>query len=149
ERTVQEWLAQHAPDGHAFRELVHRVVTRSRGVIWQSVSAVPVRDPTGVFVGYRGTAADITPRKQAEARIEQLATRDALTGLPNRVLLADRGAQAILQAARNRTQLAALFIDIDRFKLVNESLGHQAGDALLRALAERLQGLLPADTLAR
>jgi diguanylate cyclase (GGDEF)-like protein/PAS domain S-box-containing protein len=149
ERAVQEWLAQHAPDGRAFRELVHRVVTKSRGVIWQSMSAVPVRDAAGRFVGYRGTAADVTPRRQAEARIEQLATRDALTGLPNRVLLADRGTQAVLQAARNRAQLAALFIDIDRFKLVNESLGHQAGDALLRALAERLESLLPADTLAR
>ena len=150
ERTVQEWLAQHAPDGHAFRELVHRVVTRSRGVIWQSVSAVPVRDPTGVFVGYRGTAADITPRRQAEARAEYLATRDALTGLPNRVLLADRGAQAILQAARSRTQLALLLIDVDRFKLVNESLGHQAGDALIRDFGLRLSALTRSgDTIAR
>jgi diguanylate cyclase (GGDEF)-like protein/PAS domain S-box-containing protein len=149
ERAVQEWLAQHAPDGHAFRELVHRVVTRTRGVIWQSVSAVPVRDVTGTFIGYRGTAADITPRRQAEARAEYLATRDALTGLPNRVLLADRGAQAILQAARGRTQLALLLIDIDRFKLVNESLGHQAGDTLLREVGARLESLMPSDTLAR
>jgi diguanylate cyclase (GGDEF)-like protein/PAS domain S-box-containing protein len=149
DRAVQEWLEQHAPDGRPFRELVHRVVTKSRGVIWQSVSAVPVRDDAGRFIGYRGTAADVTPRRQAEARIEQLATRDTITGLPNRVLLADRGAQAVLQAARSRSQLAALYIDIDRFKLVNESLGHQAGDALLRAVAERLESLLPADTLAR
>ena len=149
ERAVEEWLAEHAPDGHAFRELVHRVVTRSRGVLWQSVSAVPVRDPAGAFVGYRGTAADITPRRQAEARAEYLATRDALTGLPNRVLLADRGAQAILQAARGRTQLALLLIDIDRFKLVNESLGHQAGDTLLREVGARLESLLPSETLAR
>jgi diguanylate cyclase (GGDEF)-like protein/PAS domain S-box-containing protein len=149
DRAVQEWLANQAPDGHAFRELVHRVVTRSRGVIWQSVSAVPVRDPTGAFVGYRGTAADITPRRQAEARAEYLATRDALTGLPNRVLLADRGSQAILQAARSRTQLALLLIDVDRFKLVNESLGHQAGDTLLREVAARLESLLPSETLAR
>src|SRR6185436_11340122 len=115
-------------------------VTRSRGVIWQSVSAVPVRDPTGVFVGYRGTAADITARREAEARAEYLATR---------VLLADRGAQAILQAARSRTQLALLLIDVDRFKLVNESLGHQAGDALLREVSARLESLLPSETLAR
>jgi diguanylate cyclase (GGDEF)-like protein/PAS domain S-box-containing protein len=149
ERAVQEWLAKHAGDGRPFRELVFRSITKAGGVIWQSVSAVPVRDAAGRFIGYRGTAADVTPRKQAEARIEYLATRDALTGLPNRVLLADRGGQAILQAARNRSQLALLFIDIDRFKLVNESLGHQAGDALLRAVAERLDSLLPSDTLAR
>ena len=149
ERAVQEWLAEHAPEGRAFRELAHRVVTKSGGVIWQSVSAVPVRDAAGRFVGYRGTAADITPRRQAEARVEYLATRDALTGLPNRTLLADRGGQAVLQAARARSQLALLFIDIDRFKLVNESLGHQAGDVLLRELAARLEGLMPSDTLAR
>src|SRR5207253_645704 len=76
--------------------------------------------------------------KQDEARIEQLATRDALTGLPNRGLLAERTAQAILSAARSRSQLALLAIDLDRFKLVNDSLGHAAGDALLRAVAERL-----------
>ncbi|HEV8109465.1 MAG TPA: EAL domain-containing protein [Burkholderiales bacterium] len=149
ERAVQAWLAEHAPAGRAFRELVHRVVTRAHGVIWQAVSAVPVRDATGAFAGYRGTAADITPRRQAEARAEYLATRDALTGLPNRVLLADRGAQAILQAARGRTQLALLLIDIDRFKLVNESLGHQAGDTLLREVGARLESLMPSDTLAR
>jgi diguanylate cyclase (GGDEF)-like protein/PAS domain S-box-containing protein len=149
ERAVQDWLAKHAPEGRPFRELMHRIITKTGGVIWQSLSAVPVRDAAGRFIGYRGTGADVTPRKQAEARIEQLATRDPLTGLPNRVLLTDRGGQAILHAARSRSQLALLFIDIDRFKLVNESLGHQAGDALLRAVVERLEGLLPSDTLAR
>ena len=128
---------------------MHRSITKGGGVIWQSVSAVPVRDGAGRFIGYRGTAADVTPRKQAEARIEYLATRDALTGLPNRLLLTDRGSQAILSAARSRSQLALLCIDVDRFKLVNESLGHHAGDALLRAIAERLQELLRGDTLAR
>jgi diguanylate cyclase (GGDEF)-like protein/PAS domain S-box-containing protein len=149
DRAVQDWLAKHAPGGRPFRELMHRSITKAGGVIWQSVSAVPVRDGAGRFIGYRGTAADVTPRKQAEARIEYLATRDALTGLPNRVLLADRGGQAILNAARSRSQLALLCIDVDRFKLVNESLGHQAGDALLRGIAERLESLLPTDTLAR
>ena len=114
------------------------------------MSAVPIRDAAGAAHGYRGTAADITARKQAEARIEFLATRDVLTGLPNRVLLGDRVGQAILAAARGRLQLALLCIDLDRFKLVNDSLGHPAGDALLRAVAERLGGTLRReDTLAR
>jgi diguanylate cyclase (GGDEF)-like protein/PAS domain S-box-containing protein len=148
-RVVEEWFGKHAADGQQFRELVHRLVTKSGGVIWQAVSGVPVRDAAGALRGYRGTAADVTARKQAEARIEYLATRDPLTGLPNRILLADRAGQAILAAARARSQFALLCIDLDRFKLVNDSLGHPAGDALLRAVAERLGNMLREDTLAR
>src|SRR5438876_1065335 len=131
-------------------DVVRRSITKSGGVIWQSVSGVPRLDAAGALIGYRGTAADVTARKQAEARIEYLATRDALTGLPNRALLTDRAGQAILTAARSRAQLAVLCVDLDRFKLVNDSLGHQAGDALLRAVADRLQNTLGReDTLAR
>jgi diguanylate cyclase (GGDEF)-like protein/PAS domain S-box-containing protein len=149
-RAVDEWLAVRAVEGEPFRDLLHRVITKSGGVIWLSVSAVPVHDADGRFLGWRGTGADVTARKRAEARIEQLTTRDALTGLPNSTLLADRAGQAILGAARSRAQVALLCIDIDRFKLVNDSLGHRAGDTLLRAVAERLGGLVHAeDTLAR
>src|SRR5256885_2456697 len=141
----------HFPDTQApFRDVVRRSITKSGGVIWQSVSGVPRLDAAGALIGYRGTPADGTARKQAEARIEYLATRDALTGLPNRALLTDRAGQAILTAARSRAQLAVLCVDLDRFKLVNDSLGHQAGDALLRAVADRLQNTLGReDTLAR
>jgi diguanylate cyclase (GGDEF)-like protein len=113
------------------------------------VSGVAIRDASGGVTGYRGTAADVTGRKQAEARIEFLATRDALTGLPNRILLADRAGQAILAAARNRTHIALLCFDLDRFKLINDSLDHRVGDALLRAVADRLEGLVGEGTLAR
>ena len=153
-RTPHEFMPlgeAHFPDAKApFRDVVRRSITKSGGVIWQSVSGVPRLDAAGSLIGYRGTAADVTARKQAEARIEYLATRDALTGLPNRALLTDRAGQAILTAARSRTQLAVLCVDLDRFKLVNDSLGHQAGDALLRAVADRLQNTLGReDTLAR
>ena len=149
ERAVEAWLATHG-SGTAFRGLEHRSVTKSGAAIWLSVSAVPVRDAAGALAGYRGTAADVTARKQAEARIEFLATRDVLTGLPNRMLMGDRVGQAILAAARSRSQLALLCIDLDRFKLVNDSLGHPAGDALMRAVAERLGNTLRReDTLAR
>ena len=149
ERAVDEWFARHGGEGRAFRELVHRSITKSGGVIWQAVSGKPLH-AGGALLGWRGTAADVTARKQAEARIEQLATRDALTGLANRALLAERAGQAILAAARARSRLALLVLDLDRFKLVNEALGHQAGDALLRAVAERLQNALGREaTLAR
>jgi diguanylate cyclase (GGDEF)-like protein/PAS domain S-box-containing protein len=155
ERAIRAWLASHGghegeQGGRPFRDLVHRVMTKSGGVIWQSLAGVPLTDAEGRWIGYRGTAADVTSRKHDEARIEQLATRDALTGLANRSLLAERTAQAILGAARGRSQLALLAIDLDRFNLVNDSLGHAAGDALLRAVAERLANALRReDTLAR
>jgi len=150
ERAVQDWLVRHFAKGRPFRDLVHRSITKSGGVIWQSVSGVPVHDAAGRWIGYRGTAADVTARKQAEARIEVLTTRDALTGLPNRLLLAERSGEAIANAARNHSRLALLCIDLDRFRLVNESFGHPAGDALLRAVAERLHNALRhEDTLGR
>ena len=149
-RALDDWFERNARERQPFRDLTHRSITRSGKVIWQQVSGMPVRDAAGRLAGYRGTGADITARKQAEERIQVLATRDALTGLPNRALLADRAGQAILAAARSRGRLAVLLFDLDRFKLVNDSLCHQAGDALLRAVAERLQNTLRReDTLAR
>ena len=149
-RALDAWFERNSSTGEPFRDLVHRSIAKSGKVIWQQVSGMPVRDAAGRLVGYRGTGADITARKQAEERIQYLATRDALTGLPNRTLLADRAGQAILAAARSRGMLAVLLIDLDRFKLVNDSLGHRTGDALLRAVAERLQNTLRRDdTLAR
>ncbi len=149
-RALDQWFERNAREGQPFRDLLHRSITKSGKLIWQQVSGMPVRDAQGRLAGYRGTGADVTARKLAEERIQQLATRDALTGLPNRALLGDRAGQAILAAARSRGMLAVLLFDLDRFKLVNDSLGHQAGDALLRAVAERLQNTLRReDTLAR
>jgi diguanylate cyclase (GGDEF)-like protein len=86
----------------------------------------------------------------ANRQLRHLATHDALTGLPNRVLLDDRLAQAIAQAARNQQQFAVMVLDLDRFKLVNDSLGHRAGDELLNAVAQRLTGVVrDIDTVAR
>jgi diguanylate cyclase (GGDEF)-like protein/PAS domain S-box-containing protein len=153
---VDQWFQDNAHAGGAFRELVHRSITKAGNVVWQSVSGVPVRGANGDITGYRGTAADVTARRVAEARIEYLATRDPLTGLPNRILLADRAGQAILAAARASVQdvrgsgqLAMLCIDLDRFKLVNDSLDHRAGDELLRAVGLRLEELAGEGTLAR
>jgi diguanylate cyclase (GGDEF)-like protein len=88
--------------------------------------------------------------QRANAQLQHLATHDALTGLPNRVLLADRIEQAIAQADRNSRTFALLMVDLDRFKSINDSLGHEAGDALLREIAARLRASLrKVDTLAR
>ena len=150
ERAVRQWFANHGGEGQPFRDLVHRVMTKSGGVVWQSLSGLPLIDSEGRWRGYRGTAADVTARKLAEARIEQLVMRDPLTGLANRAELAERTGQAIAAAARARGEMALIAIDIDRFRLVNESLGYAAGDALVRAVAERLSNALRRDdTLAR
>lgn len=115
---------------------------------WHSIS--PVRGSDGVVRHYIAMFSDITDKKLAEDQIRHLAHHDVLTDLPNRSLFSDRLGHALERARRGRLQLALMFIDLDRFKNVNDSLGHQAGDQLLRAVARRLQGLVrEEDTLAR
>ena len=102
------------------------------------------------YIGTYGIARDITARKQAEAVILHQAYHDVLTNLPNRLLFRDRLGQAILQSRRNGSELAVMFIDLDRFKLVNDTLGHDKGDELLLQVTSRLKGCLrKGDTLAR
>lgn len=102
------------------------------------------------FVGTYGTARDISERKEAQEVINFQAYHDLLTHLPNRALLKDRLSLAIAHARRNKRKLAVMFLDLDRFKLVNDTLGHTMGDRLLKAVANRLQSCLRrGDTLAR
>ncbi|MBL8250189.1 MAG: PAS domain S-box protein, partial [Candidatus Competibacter sp.] len=97
-----------------------------------------------------GVVEDITERRQAEERIRHLALHDVLTDLPNRALLEDRLRQAVNEAQREQSLLALLFLDLDRFKIVNDSLGHAVGDGLLQAVAERLgQHVRGSDTICR
>ncbi len=100
--------------------------------------------------GIVGTAVDITDRKAAEQRIEHLAYHDPLTNLPNRRLLGDRLTMAMSQAERDKRMVAVLFVDLDRFKSINDSLGHRTGDLVLQELGARLRGCIRAgDTVAR
>ena len=102
------------------------------------------------FIGTYGVARDITDRKRADDVISFYAYHDQLTSLPNRTLFGDRLTLALHHASRNKTCLGVVFVDLDRFKLVNDTYGHGEGDRLLKSFAERLSGLLrSADTLAR
>jgi diguanylate cyclase (GGDEF)-like protein/PAS domain S-box-containing protein len=131
-------------------DLEYRVVIRGgvERVIQDRGSAIPGND--GRSARLTGIIYDITERKLAEARLTELANYDPLTGLPNRSLLMDRLDHATLQADRNRTQLAILFLDLDGFKAVNDAMGHAAGDQLLKQAAGRLRACLrKSDTVAR
>lgn len=113
---------------------------------WTLWNAVP--DTAGGLIFASGV--DVSARRQAERQIEHLAYHDALTGLPNRHLFVDRLDHALARAQRTEETLAVLFVDLDHFKTINDSLGHTAGDQLLRAVAERLRGAVRSeDTVAR
>ncbi len=129
----------------------YRVPNASAEWVWMhSRGKVTQRDDTGRALRMTGTSTDVTKRKRAEERAEYLATRDPLTGLPNRVLLHDRLEQGVFNAARHHTGFAFMFIDLDRFKTINDSLGHQVGDELLKRVAARLTACVRAtDTVAR
>ncbi len=123
--------------------------------IWMELTAEGVYSDSSErtrenFVGTYGTARDISERKEAQEVINFQAYHDLLTHLPNRALLKDRLSLAIAHARRNKRRLAVMFLDLDRFKLVNDTLGHSMGDRLLKAVANRLQSCLRrGDTLAR
>lgn len=117
---------------------------------WVEARFIGYRDAGGTLVAIRGVIRDITQSYQHERQITHMALHDALTGLPNRVLLEDRFKVALQLARRSGHCAAVCFIDIDNFKTINDSLGHKAGDALLVAFAGTLRGVLRAgDTLAR
>ncbi len=127
-----------------------QVYRKNGDVIWISENARAVLDHDGRVLHYEGTVEDITERHLYQARIEQQANYDTLTGLANRSLLNDRLEQAILQAASYGARLAVVFIDLDRFKYVNDSLGHDVGDRLLQGMAERFKACVREfDTVAR
>jgi len=113
-------------------------------------SGVPFYDNAGIFRGYRGIDRDITARKQDEQRLESLAHYDQLTGLPNRALFYDRLNQTLARTRWHQQHVAVMFLDLDRFKVINDTLGHDMGDLVLKEVAARLLSLVrDGDTVAR
>jgi diguanylate cyclase (GGDEF)-like protein/PAS domain S-box-containing protein len=126
-----------------------RVLDKDGRVIFVRTSSRPLYK-NGDIIGITALMTDITERKQLEQKLEEMATHDFLTGLPNRVLLLDRFTVAAALAHRNKARLAVMSLDLDKFKSINDTLGHDAGDQVLKAVSKRLTGIIRAsDTLAR
>ncbi len=138
----------HQPRGAWQAEVLCRRADGTRFAAWTHVSVV--LDASGAPGHFVFTLTDVSAIRAVEAQLEYLAHHDPLTGLPNRVLLQDRMQQEIARARRDAGRFALLFIDLDNFKVINDTLGHDAGDTLLRTVAQRLrEELRLVDTVAR
>jgi len=133
-----------------FRDLVYCLGSPGSRGVYISVSGEPIFDLDGRFKGYRGVGRDVTHQRLAEQQVLKLARYDGLTGLPNRSMFIDELERTLARARRHGEAFALFFIDLDRFKNINDSLGHGAGDQLLKVMASRLRELLrDSDLVAR
>ena len=131
-------------------DIDHRIMLPNGSEFVVNLQAEAVYDDRSKALTIVGTAQDISERKRSEREIHRLAYYDSLTGLPNRVLFKDRVTQAIAHARRYQYHLAVLFLDLDRFKLINDTLGHNVGDLLLKHLADRLsESIRHSDSIGR
>jgi diguanylate cyclase (GGDEF)-like protein/PAS domain S-box-containing protein len=139
----------HTVAGSKPVEFSYRIRRRGGAYTWFETVITPIVS-NGQVVQLQSSSRDITERKRTEEELVRLAFHDELTGLPNRALALDRIGQALAVSRRTNQSVGVLFIDLDGFKVVNDTIGHYAGDATLVAVAERLTGLVrPGDTLAR
>ena len=129
---------------------VRQVTIPGRGDMWVQTTKMPLRDRSGQIIGTFGITRDLTAQVEAERALEHLALHDPLTGLPNRALILDRITQMLARARRHSLRSAVCFLDLDDFKEINDTLGHQAGDQLLVAVGRRLvEAVRPCDTVGR
>ncbi len=132
------------------QKLTEEMFTDKGEIHWVETFKAPIMDRDGNLLGTTGFAQDVTTRKNAEGKIRHLAHYDPLTDLPNRTLFSDRLQQALAIAKRDRSRLALMFIDLDKFKPINDELGHHVGDLLLKEAAKRMQdSVRESDTVAR
>lgn len=161
-RSVFEYILEE--DHHILRDATRRIeeermpqtfsyraLHRDGSLIWfETTSRAIIDEATGKLTEMISVSRDISERRRAEEQIEYQAYHDALTGLPNRLLFRDRLTVALAHAKRQQSPVAVMFLDLDRFKIVNDTLGHSLGDELLRAVAARLRAVLrEGDTIAR
>ena len=136
--------------GMPFRGLSWRLIRPDGKEQHLEISVSLIRDAAARPNGFRGIIHDITERRKSEKAIQHMAYHDPLTGLPNRLLFDDRFSQVMANARRNREQFAVIMLDLDKFKEINDRLGHDVGDQLLRGIAERLSSQMrDGDTVAR
>jgi diguanylate cyclase (GGDEF)-like protein/PAS domain S-box-containing protein len=147
---LSERIAATLAGGRSTTQEQVRFVNADGDVRWLDMLAHPTVGPDGAVTGLSGTLSDVTDHRRLEAELTHLAFHDPLTGLANRALFRDRVDHVIAASRRSRRTGAVLFLDLDLFKTVNDSLGHAAGDRLLVEIALRLEGCLrPGDTIAR
>jgi diguanylate cyclase (GGDEF)-like protein/PAS domain S-box-containing protein len=126
------------------------LIKKDGAIAYNEISVNLIRNKNGEAIGFRGISRDITERKRQQEKIHYLATHDSLTGLPNRMMLNQLLSHAINAAKRHNRKLAVFFIDLDRFKIINDMLGHEAGDRLLQEIALRFRHALRSmDIVAR
>ena len=148
--SIYELFNQVFKTGQPSRNFPYEFVRPDGTITSAEFSIFPKRDGAGRIIGFRGVGHDITERKQAEARVQYLATHDALTDLPNRLMFSQLLNHTIQSSRRFKREFAVFFIDLDRFKVINDSLGHEAGDQLLQEIAKTFKRVLrEMDVIAR
>ena len=149
QRTLMEDLRIMESDEPIIGLVESRSVGES-GTNWTLTTKVPLHDASGEVIGLLGITREINELKRTELNLQHMATHDPLTGLPNRYLMTDRLSQTLAQATRSRSIFAVLFLDIDDFKAINDTRGHEFGDLVLRHLGGTIVGTVrSSDTVAR
>lgn len=164
EITLKSWFSalhpeDHKPLNHLWQRLVTeyedlakevRLVAKNGQVSWIYIQATALHAKDGSLIGFLGSVSDISDLKKAQLQMENLAFYDPLTGLANRRLFKNRLEKAVKSVQRSNTSIALLFLDLDQFKRVNDALGHDAGDTLLKEIARRLdRNVRDNDTVSR